>query len=327
MLRISALFALVALLWSSAQAETIVADNLGNVVSLPLVGGLGAAQLTNRNSLISTSPYILNVFVNNGEDNGQSATPPPFVGGTIESFFFEEPANGLYGNATLVNSGYSRTFSTANLTQAIPVGQFLGSPDRRTNETGLYQFVFNIPVLSSVLTNITYVNEGNPFPLRHLISILVTNPAVVVGDPQFIGLRGQTYQVHGIDGAVYNIISEHSTQVNARFVFLESGECPIINGVAESNCWSHAGSYLGQMGFQQVVDGKLHQALLTAGPASQGFAGVTLDGRSIAVGSSISFGSFSITVKSSHHVSIKQNPFHSSSRTQTTSSIRHYRAV
>ena len=42
------------------------------------------------------------------------------------------------------------------------------------------------------------------------------------GDPQFVGLRGQSFQVHGIDGAVYALISEEHTAVNARFVFLRA---------------------------------------------------------------------------------------------------------
>ena len=84
------------------------------------------------------------------------------------------------------------------------------------------------------------------------ISIPFINVSSIVGDPQFVGLRGQQYQVHGIDGAVYNLISERSTQVNARFAFLTQGSCPVIGGVADSNCWSHPGSYLAELSFQQV---------------------------------------------------------------------------
>ena len=131
----------------------------------------------------------------------------------------------------------------------------------------------------------------------------------IQGDPQFVGLRGQSYQVHGIDGAVYNIISEQSTQVNARFVFLRSGECPLIGGFADSNCWSHPGSYLGELSFQQLVDGELHAALVTAGPAKKGFAGVQMDGKVVAIGQTVSFGSFSLTVKSTHSVEVTTEHF------------------
>lgn len=137
----------------------------------------------------------------------------------------------------------------------------------------------------------------------------MTNPAVVVGDPQFVGLRGQSFQVHGIDGAVYNIISEESTQVNSRFVFLTEGECPIIAGKAESNCWSHPGSYLGALSFQAKVGGKVHRALVTAGAATTGFAGITLDGKTLSVGDSYTFGDLAVSVKSTHRVSIQTESF------------------
>jgi len=306
MLRISSLLATLALMALGSQAETIVSDNLGNAIGLPLAGGNATGSITNTNSLISTSPYILSVYVNNGARGEQG----PVVPGTIESFWFLPPNNApFYGNATLVASGYSSTFSSNNLVSAAPVTQYLGTQLEPVDVTGLYQFTFTIPVLQSIEVQLTYLNAGAPQPVVDLISILVTNPAVVVGDPQFVGLRGQSFQVHGIDGAIYNIISEKNTQVNARFVFLSEGECPMINGVADSNCWSHPGSYLGEMSFQQVVDGKLHQALVTAGDAKTGFASIQFDGKSLKVGDSFTFGSFSIEMVSTHHVSIQTENF------------------
>ena len=135
------------------------------------------------------------------------------------------------------------------------------------------------------------------------------NVIVVVGDPQFVGLRGQSYQVHGVDGAVYNIISEKDTQVNSRFTFLTEGECPIIDGVPADNCWSHAGSYLGEMSFQQVVDGKLHAGLITAGDAKKGFSMVQMDGKALKVGDKVAFGSFSIEVLSAYKVKVETERF------------------
>jgi len=129
------------------------------------------------------------------------------------------------------------------------------------------------------------------------------------GDPQLTGFHGQSYQVHGVDGVVYNIISEKNTQVNARFVFLNEGKCPVLKGIAAANCWSHPGSYLGEMGFQQVVDGKLHKALLVSGSAEKGFSVVQMDGKSIGIGETISYGGFSISMNSSHSVSISMENY------------------
>ena len=131
-----------------------------------------------------------------------------------------------------------------------------------------------------------------------------TPPPAVVGDPQFVGLRGQEYQIHGVDGGVYNLITESASQVNSRFVFLTEGECPVLAGKRQSGCWSHPGSYMGDMSFQAVVDGKLHAALVTAGSADTGFAQVQMDGKQLSVGDKVAFGSFSIEYTSSHEVAV-----------------------
>ena len=128
--------------------------------------------------------------------------------------------------------------------------------------------------------------------------------AGVVGDPQFVGLRGQRFQVHGIDGAVYNLISEADTQVNARFAYLSAGHCPIIDGFPDTNCWSHPGSYISQLSFQQRVNGTVHTALLTAGGAKDGFSLVQVDGRAVQVGQTATIGSFSVYRKTAHAVSV-----------------------
>ena len=152
-----------------------------------------------------------------------------------------------------------------------------------------------------------------------LITGSLLPPGGVVGDPQFVGLRGQSFQVHGIDGAVYNIVSESNTQVNARFVFLQSGRCPMIARVPEtwSNCWSHPGSYMGDMSFQQVVDGALHAALVVAGGADIGFDTVQMDGKDVAVGDIMRFVDpatnycFSLHYTSTHTVTVQMEHYES----------------
>jgi len=68
-------------------------------------------------------------------------------------------------------------------------------------------------------------------PLLVLSSLLFINVSHVSGsangEPSFTGLRGQSYQVHGISGAVYNLIRDEYISLNSRFVFLTSPrECP-----------------------------------------------------------------------------------------------------
>ena len=129
----------------------------------------------------------------------------------------------------------------------------------------------------------------------------------VIGDPQFMGLLGQSYQVHGIDGAHYNIISSNTTQVNARFTYLSSGVCPPTAN--PTNCWSHPGSYLGAVGVMELVDGVRQQLRIEAGPARSGFRNVTLNGELLAVGSAASVGSLAVQYVDAYSVIVDTAQF------------------
>ena len=108
----------------------------------------------------------------------------------------------------------------------------------------------------------------------------------MLGDPQFVGLRGQSYQVHGLDSTTYNLISDAMVTVNALFTFLSHGDCPTDSaGRALFVCWSHAGSYLSAVSVR-LADG--HTLVVRAGGARQGFASVQVDGSTaLTVGSNI----------------------------------------
>lgn len=106
----------------------------------------------------------------------------------------------------------------------------------------------------------------------------------IVGDPQFVGLRGQSYQVHGVSGEVYNIVSDADLQYNSRFVFLDAGECPTVNGKKQKGCWSHPGSYLGELGLKTRAGDQIH---LITGKAKDGFTAVTVNGKQVQLGETI----------------------------------------
>lgn len=105
-----------------------------------------------------------------------------------------------------------------------------------------------------------------------------------MGDPQFSGLRGQQYQVHGIDGAVYSLISDSNVQINSQFAFLSGPRpCPLLpsSGLRSSACFTHDGSYLGNLALRTNADDRL---LVEAGEAGSGFASVVLNGQPLQVG-------------------------------------------
>ena len=286
---------------SPVSAESILSDSVGNGVFLPSTGGNATNTIAVMNADISTSPYTLWVYLNNGLND-------PIATYERESFYIPTRS---FEDAKLVSASYTPFGVTVS--QPCPDNDCMRNSSSPNTKTGVYAFTFDIPVQRYFKGNITYLNSGSsPRTITELITITIYNPMAadpadpptIVGDPQFVGLRGQSYQVHGIDGAVYNIISEHDVQVNSRFVFLTEGECPIIRGKKDSNCWSHPGSYLGEMSFQQVVDGEVHAALLMSGRADTGFALVDVDGEALKVGDSVEYGSFAVHFNSSYLVRV-----------------------
>ena len=101
-------------------------------------------------------------------------------------------------------------------------------------------------------------------------------PGAGLGDPQLKGFLGQSFQVHGLDGGVYSVLSEKDVQVNARFAFLEAGRCPPSH--IDTPCWSHPGSYFGAISIRTRSGARL---LIQAGSANSGFAAVELDGQQL----------------------------------------------
>jgi len=81
-------------------------------------------------------------------------------------------------------------------------------------------------------------------------------------DPQFVGLQGQSYQVHGYPREVFNLVSSPSLSLNSQFDFLSSGVCNYNN----TGCWTHPGTYLGQLGFNVGND----KVKLVSGTHKQG---------------------------------------------------------
>jgi len=137
--------------------------------------------------------------------------------------------------------------------------------------------VYNMDV---ALTNIQLTSDG---PLYSLAISTQPDPSGAIGDPQFTGLLGQRYQVHGVSGTVYNIITDAMLQVNARFDFLASGAGPHAD-VIVTQPWTHPGTYMGAMSFQ-VRSGAntshVDVVVVEAGGSSEGFARVSINGQQV----------------------------------------------
>ena len=143
-----------------------------------------------------------------------------------------------------------------------------------------------------------------------------SSPSFVKGDPSFVGLRGQSFQVHGIDGAVYNIISDPAFQLNSRFTFLTGPRpCPVMpsTGLPSSACWAHDGSYLADVGLKTTGGDRFY---LSSGGATEGFHEVTVNGRAMKVGDIVpltyadpAMGRGFVVLNSTHEVTVQSGDF------------------
>jgi hypothetical protein len=110
--------------------------------------------------------------------------------------------------------------------------------------------------------------------------------------------------VHGVSGEVYSIVSDSDLQYNSRFVFLESGECPVVDGVEQQNCFTHPGSYLGELGLKSAEGDRIH---ILSGGAQQGLATVQVNGFRVPLHSTVLLqeGRGAVSLNTTHVVTVR----------------------
>jgi len=253
------------------RAEVIITDSRGVFgAGITLPGVPLSGGTLNYFPMSQFSPITISVHINNAD----------------ESFVF---------STTLGNDGVLQA----------------GSAGLSQNSIGVYNYIFTIPVGGNLNIMVDYLDSppGGTVIVDNYGANIGPDPPGVVGDPQFRGFLGQSYQIHGIDGVVYNIITSELTQVNSRFVFLNGGHCPIVNGVVGTNCWSHPGSYLGAIGVQQIVNGVKQQLSIEAGDAKTGFSSIKFNNAEVKVLESKTVGPFSFTYVNSHAINVETSNF------------------
>jgi hypothetical protein len=136
----------------------------------------------------------------------------------------------------------------------------------------------------------------------------------IVGDPQFTGFLGQSYQIHGLPDTIFNIISSPLIQLNSRFDYISKSPSKstskIICKVIQTICWTHPGTYLGQIDIKVGKD----KILLTAGLISDGFNSIKLNQEEINIGQKYIIGYQNYTrqfmIKNdNHHLILYLNQF------------------
>jgi len=175
------------------------------------------------------NPYSIYVT----EDGQLSITLPPFSqlpfyeGAELVFGSFADPSTTIFFNKLTFFGDVTQTASDGGLPN---LQAALANQPKVTITNGelFIDFQLNTPV---------------PFGVTYDYSITTTNHHPVIGDPQFSGFVGQSYQIHGVSGDVYNVISTPSFQFNALFTYLESGKCR-----KGTTCFSHPGNYFGEVG-------------------------------------------------------------------------------
>ena len=181
-------------------------------------------------------------------------------------------------------------------------------------EVGFATFSAAVYNATQLQVRITPYNASSPLPC---VLPLSTQVGQALGDPTFVGLRGQRFQVHGLHGAVYALITSPTSALNARFLFLDGPRaCPVLPSTVRrpTACWSHAGSYLHELGavVRQGDGSRSPQRIrirVVAGSAAEGFALVAVDGVAVAVAVGAEGGHL-VTRHSTHELTLHLPPFH-----------------
>jgi hypothetical protein len=206
-------------------------------------------------------------------------------GSSAEITFNGQPINFRTNNQGISNGGPDGVAPMSPLTESSPL---------------TFQ-----PGNNTIMIGVGCNGRGLPVPCYYQYHIHCELPAesFVVGDPAFVGLRGQQYQVHGVAGEIYNIVSDAELQYNSRFVFLEQGKCPVVNGKKQKGCFSHAGSYLGELGLKTKAGDRIH---FVSGDAQTGFAAVEINGKPLAMGDTVLLAADmgSVSYNSTHAASV-----------------------
>lgn len=130
-------------------------------------------------------------------------------------------------------------------------------------------------------------------------------PGSGIGDPQFTGFLGQSFQVHGVSDGVYNIISSTQFQYNALFKYLDTGVCR-----KGTQCFSHPGNYFGAVSVQLKNEaGQVQQFIIQAGAVDVGLTVVSASNSTLAAGESVQVGAYSLTVVSAFEVTLNSAEF------------------
>jgi len=286
---------------AAVNAQTVSHDNtIGSQATVPQVGQTALSGITIGTPVISLQPAFTTV---NGFTNSNNFAI--YVTNSVSSLVFQFAQNAYvaqlqyrwypnYQNPATIfpTSGYSIQSYTCDPCADI---QHVGTANSCNTATGpgsgqsptngfpcaLFTRTYTFSNLAASSPSTQVINSFavqlydrlQPLPNTSSYSFtIVRNAPPIIGDPQIVGLQGQDFQVHGIPDEIFNMITYPNLQVNARFVYLSSGECH-DNFTA---CFAHPGTYIAEEGIRLGND-KIH---IKAGAFKKGLT-VSVNGKKV----------------------------------------------
>jgi len=130
-------------------------------------------------------------------------------------------------------------------------------------------------------------------------------PSGANGDPQFTGFMGQSYQVHGTSGQVYNILSTPNFQYNALFSYLESGKAR-----KGTQAFSHPGNYFGAVGVQiKDATGAQNNIEIVAGAVDAGLTMVINNQTVVPSAHEYTIGAYTVSIPNQFEVLLESEEY------------------
>ena len=240
---------------ASAQLTgTLILDGIGSASSL-FVFQIGTTLTTASSAKVNliNSANECNVFWQVGS-SATIGTNTQFVGHILALTSITVDTGAIINGSVLASSGavtiddatiYSNPYCQRGKCHTVPISSSSSSvatPHGSTSSSNISVTLSSSLASSSVLSS-SSSSSSSPSP---------PDFSSIRGDPQLEGFLGQSYQVHGIDGSFYSLISHPTHQLNAQFTFLNEGNCPTTH--VTMACWSHPGSFVSQVGIDQIID-------------------------------------------------------------------------
>ena len=224
-----------------------------------------AASSSVSSSAVSSSAVSPSVFSSSPASSSASSSAfssSPASSSLSSSRFSSSPAPSSVSSSPFVSSPASSSVSSS------PVSSSAASVSSSPASSSVSSTVVTSSVASSSTTSSPSLARASSSATSTALN--PSGSAGVVGDPQFNGLRGQSYQVHGYANEYYAVLSTPTLHLNALFHFLDAASCsPAV--LQRTACWSHPGNYFGAVSALLKPDAgvTLHNAASLLQPASR----------------------------------------------------------